>query len=167
MATAPGTAQPHVDDAASHLKAKQEFLKDFQGAVVTLPTTFHNRPVIRSYRRMFMAIMRNWHLATSLSRSKLKDSAAATKVQDGMLVKLKSAEAKLTARHKILQALAAAANLSEVGKTIKHGNSFSDDVVMLGPVSMKFRALLLLCDEVLDLATGLYTYGELPEEEFQ
>lgn len=167
MATAPGTSQPQIDDAASHQKAKQEFLKEFQGAVVTLPTTFHNRPVIRAYRRTFMAVMRNWHLATALSRAKLKDNGAATKVQDGMLAKLKAGESKLTSRLKILEALTAAADLGEVTKMVKHGNSFQDDVVMLGPVAMKYRALLIQCDQVLDMATALYTLGELPDADYQ
>jgi hypothetical protein len=167
MATAPGNNQPQVDDATSHAKAKQEFLKEFQGAMVTMSTTFHNRSVIRAYRRSYMSIMRNWHLATSLSRAKLKDNGAATKVQDGMLAKLKAAESKLTARLKVLEALAVAAEITDATKLIKHGNSFTDDVVMLGPVSMKYRAALIQCDQVLDLSTALYTLGELPDSEHQ
>lgn len=160
------TTKKPVDDTAAHQKAKEDFIHSFQGTVLKLPTVFHNRPVIRAYRRTFMMVMRNWYMCTTLARSVLKDQGMSQKLQDGMLANITRAEAKLKKHLGVLQAVQA--NEGNIDMSLaSHGNSYSDQVILLGPVAMKFRSLLLLADEVLDLATVLFTYGALPDKELQ
>ena len=62
----PSAADRHATLVAANLKAKIQFADRYEGASIRLKTTLHNRPVIRSFKRIFNTGMRNWYIATSV-----------------------------------------------------------------------------------------------------
>jgi hypothetical protein len=163
------TVRPPIDQEAIDKKAKETFVKAFEGAHVKIKTTFKHRVVIRAYKRTFNVVTRNWHLATTLAASRVADAAVKIKVQEQMLAKVTESLNKMTRHLQVLEAQIADAVSSDPSlatMSLDHGRVHVDDVVMMGPVSAKFRQLLLACDNVLDKATILYTAGEMAGDAF-
>jgi hypothetical protein len=158
-------AHQRVDGAvleAANAKAKAQFLTAYEGATITIPTEFHHRPVIRAYKRTFAIIMRNWWLATNTARSQHPDKTLPAKIEAAMLRKVDEVKKHFAQCIKQCEALVSSADIDAA--TISHASSFKDDVRFLGPVAMRFREVLLMCDKYLDLTNLLYTFGEIDEK---
>lgn len=163
MATTKPQINRTIDDATAHQRGKEDFLRKYEGAVLSLPTTFHNRTVIRQFKRTYMANMRNWHIATQLAQTKLRDAAASSQVESAMLNKIKATIDHFDAKLKQMQVVQAAENVDTEG--LSFGKVHSEPVTIVGPVAMRNRELLIKCDNYLSLAAVLYAHGVLPKNE--
>lgn len=152
-----------ADQLAIAESAKQHFLKDFQGAKIVLPTSFYHPQVIRAFKRTFYPVVKNWWLVTSLS-PKLKDKSQRTVLATAMLAKVDDTLNKIKRQEQQLEALMVSASLTM--DILQNGKAFSEPVTLQGPVSIKFREVLMGCDRLLNRATLLYTMAELDQAGF-
>jgi len=158
-------ARNRVDGAvleAANAKAKAQFLTAYEGATITIMTEFHHRPVVRAYKRTFAIVMRNWWLATNTARALHPDKTLPAKIEAAMLHRID--EVRKHFQQAVKQCEALVANAGADTAAITHVFSYKDEVRFLGPVAMRFREVLLLCDRYLDLVSLLYTFGEINEK---
>lgn len=154
----PSATDRHATLVAANLKAKTQFADKYEGASIRLKTTLHNRPVIRSFKRIFNTGMRNWYIATSVPRASLGDSSLAAQVEAGMLKKVGETIAHF--RQKVSQCDVVARDADVDFSLISHGAEFADDTRVIGPVAMQLRELFLLSDKYLDLMQALYAFEQ-------
>lgn len=159
----PSPAERHATLIAAGLKAKTQFADKYEGASIRLKTVMHNRPVIRSFKRIFNISMRNWYIATSVPRSSLGDAALASQVEAGMLKKISESIAFF--KQKISQCQAIATETEVDFNLISHGAEYVDDTRVIGPVAMQMRELFLLSDRYLDLTQALYSFAQISGDE--
>lgn len=158
-------AQQRIDGEvleAANAKAKAQFLTAYEGATITILTKFHHRPVIRAYKRTFAIVMRNWFLATNTARAQHADKTLPAKIEAAMLRKIEEVKRHFQQQIQVCDALVASADVD--ASMITHMVSYEDEVRFLGPVAMRFREVLLLCDKYLDLTNLLYTFDEMDEK---
>lgn len=159
----PSPAERHATLVAAGLKAKTQFADKYEGASIRLKTVLHNRPVIRSFKRIFNISMRNWYIATSVPRASLGDAALAAQVEAGMLKKISESTAHF--KQKISQCQAIATEAEVDFDLISHGAEYVDDTRVIGPVAMQMRELFLLADRYLDLTQALYSFAQISGDE--
>lgn len=162
------TKRPPADAAAleqRNAKIRADFLRVYEGSTIKVPTTLRNRQVIRVHKRTFAVIMRNWFAATTLARAQLTEKVIASRIEAQMLAKI--GEIRMALQKRLDQARLVV-DQAGIDLTLIHNESvFTEDVVLLGPVTAKYRELLLLADEVLDVLMAVYTFGEISEAEYQ
>lgn len=159
----PNAADRHATLVAANLKAKNQFADKFEGASIRLKTVLHNRPVIRSFKRIFNISMRNWYIATSVPRSSLGDAALASQVEAGMIKKV--AETVAYFKQRISQAEVISRDAEIDFGLISHGAEYVDDTRVIGPVAMQMRELFLLSDRYLDVTQALYSFAQITGDE--
>lgn len=159
----PSAADRHATLVAANLKAKIQFADRYEGASIRLKTTLHNRPVIRSFKRIFNTGMRNWYIATSVPRASLGDSSLAAQVEAGMLKKV--GETITHFKQKVSQCDVVARDANVDFSLISHGAEFADDTRVIGPVAMQLRELFLVTDRFLDLQQALYAFEQVSGDE--
>lgn len=146
----------------ANMSAKAQFADKYEGASIKLSTKLHNRAVIRAFKRIFHISMRNWYIATNTPRTTLGDSALASKVEAGMLLKIKSVTDHFTTEINGAKALAGDADVDF--NLISHGTEYVEEVRVIGPVSMKMREMFMLADKLMDLQGALYAFGVIQSE---
>jgi hypothetical protein len=137
----------------ANISAKAQFADKYEGASIKLATKLHNRAVIRAFKRIFHISSRNWYIATNTPRTTLGDSALASKVEAGMLLKIKSVSDHFTSEINGAKALATDADVDF--NLISHGTEFTEEVRVIGPVSMKLREMFIKADLLMDLQGAL------------
>jgi hypothetical protein len=143
-------------------RAKERFLSTYEGAFVELPTTFYNRSVVRHVKRYYMRGVMDWHLATSLVAAKLHDRGMARQIEMAMLQTVGEIHAHFTGLNNRAKVIIDTAELDE--SCITHSTSHQEKLVVLGPVAVKMRNTLMLCDKYLDRIALLYTMGEIDQQ---
>lgn len=147
-------------------KAKSDFARMYHGTQLTMDTTLWNDATASALRRYYDVIQRNWFNGTTQLRTQLKDPAAATAFERAILDEI----AKLITRYENeAERLAHVMNDSEFGEeALKNVTAQNPRVVklpMVGPVSFKYRLLLLAVDKVLTRSMAAYTTGVLDATE--
>lgn len=155
----PSSAEIEAQMREENAKAKALFTDKFEGASIRLKTVLHNRAVIRSFRRSYNISMRNWYIATTVTRSALGDATLASQSETRMLKKI--TEVSSAFKNKVAQCDAIAKDGGVDFSLIGHDHQFEDDTRIVGPVAMQLRELYLLCDRFLDLTSALYAYGQI------
>ncbi|ABD71967.1 hypothetical protein Rfer_4280 (plasmid) [Rhodoferax ferrireducens T118] len=159
----PSPGDRHATLIAANMKAKTQFADKYEGASIRLKTILHNRPVIRSFKRIFNISMRNWYIATSVPRASLGDASLASQVEAGMLKKI--GETIEYFKKQIKQCEIVAADGEVDFALISHGAEFTDDTRVIGPVAMQLRQLFLMADHYLDLTQALYSFAQITGDE--
>jgi hypothetical protein len=143
-------------------RAKERFLSTYEGAFVELPTTFYNRSVVRHVKRYYMRGVMDWHLATSLVAAKLQNRGMARQIEMEMLRMVEEIHAHFAGLNNRAKVIIDTAELDE--SCITHATSHQEKLVVLGPVAVKVRNTLMLCDKYLDRIALLYTMGEIDQK---
>lgn len=143
-------------------RAKARFLASHEGAIIERDTTLYNRSVIRYVKRSYMRGVMDWYLSTSLIASQLKDRDLSRKIEAAMLQKVEEVHKHFHGLNEKAKVIIDAAELDET--CITHSTKHQEKLVMLGPVSLKVRNTLMLCDKYLDRVVLMYTMGEIDQK---
>lgn len=143
--------------------AEARFLRTYEGAILKVPTTVHNRPVVRFVKRSYMRCVLDWYQSTTLARAHLSDRDLPKKIEMAMLKKVGEVKQHFKNRTLQIQSIVEGAGLDQ--STLAHSTLHSQELVLLGPVSAQVRSTLIECDRYLDLVTLAYTMGEVDEEQ--